>query len=139
MRAAAPARPMQGEHPSGSGEFARLLDAREGAHDDEHYEVRMTADGRHEREGGILHGGLQMTLLDMAMAGAVGRTLAPDERTASVVINTEFLRPATRGELVARGRLVRRGATMAFPAGELRDATGRLVATATGVWAIRKA
>lgn len=125
-------------HPANAGPYARLLDIRvvpEPAPG--YYELVLEADERHERNGGILHGGVMMSILDMAMAGAVVQTLQPHETCVSVNINTDFLRAATRGRLVARARLERRGKTMAFPQGELLDAEGGIVARATGVWAIR--
>ncbi|HVM45644.1 MAG TPA: PaaI family thioesterase [Candidatus Thermoplasmatota archaeon] len=125
--------------PRTSGPFARLLGVEVVTETDDGVELALDAREEHERAGGILHGGVMMSLLDMAMAATVARTLQAGQTTASVSITTEFLRPATRGRLVARGRLVRRGATMAFPSGEMLDAEGRLVARATGVWAIRQA
>ena len=122
--------------PASSGPFAKLLGVEVVRSDDAGVELALDATVDHERDGGILHGGVMMSLLDMAMAGTVARTLAPDERTASVSITTDFLRAGTRGRLIARGVLVRRGRTMAFPTGEIVDGEGRLLARATGVWAI---
>lgn len=126
-------------HPKTSGAFAKLLGVHVVSESDAGVELRLDAGGDHEREGGIVHGGVMMSILDMAMAGSVARTLAPGQSTASVSITTDFLRPASAGPLTARGRLERRGKTMAFPVGELIDAEGKLVARATGVWAIRDA
>lgn len=123
--------------PKASGPFAKLLGVEVVSDGPDGVELLLHAGHDHEREGGILHGGVQMSILDMAMAGAVARTLEPGQSTASVSITTDFLRPAAAGALRAKGRLERRGRTMAFPVGELRDAQGRLVARATGVWAIR--
>lgn len=123
--------------PRSSGPFAQLLGVEVVREDDEAVELALEARTELERSGGILHGGVMMSLLDMAMAGTVARTLAPGESTASVSITTDFLRPASQGRLLARGRLERRGKTMAFPVGELVDAEGKLVARSTGVWAIR--
>jgi acyl-coenzyme A thioesterase PaaI-like protein len=50
----------------------------------------------------------------------------------------DFLRPARAGPLVARGRVGKRGRSMAFPSAELFDGQGELVARAHGVWAIRR-
>ena len=125
------------EPPKTSGPFARLLGVEVVSQSDEAVELALDARLDHEREGGILHGGVMMSLLDMAMAGTVARTLEAGQSTASVSITTDFLRPAGQGRLVARATLVRRGATMAFPVGELFDAQGKLVARATGVWAIK--
>jgi uncharacterized protein (TIGR00369 family) len=125
--------------PPGSGPFGADLGLFLLAeHADGSVEVALDADERHEREGGILHGGVLMTMLDAAMAAAVRRTLENGEWIASASIGTDFLRPATRGRVVARGCVDRRGRTMAFPRAEARDATGQVVARATGTWAIRR-
>ena len=123
--------------PRTSGPFAKLLKVDVVSESDEEVVLALDASEDHLRDGGIVHGGVMMSLLDMAMAGAVARTLAEGQRTASVSITTDFLRAAPPGRLVARGRVVRRGRTMAFPEGALDDAAGELVARASGVWAIQ--
>jgi acyl-coenzyme A thioesterase PaaI-like protein len=52
---------------------------------------------------------------------------------------TQFLTPARPGELRATGWVVKRGRDIGFLAGELRNADGDLVATATARAAIRRA
>lgn len=124
--------------PPRAGPFADLLGMTLHAeHPDGSVEVALDADERLERQGGIVHGGVMMTLLDTAMSAAVGRTLGGSEHVVSVSITTDFLKPARRGRLVARAWVDRRGRTMAFPRSELRDAEGSVVARASGVWAIR--
>lgn len=124
--------------PPRSGRFAQLLGmVLQAEHVDGSVEVAVEADERLERDGGIVHGGVMMTLLDSAMSAAVGRTLTQGEHIVSVSITTDFLKPAKRGRLVAKAWVERRGRTMAFPRSELRDADGNLVARAGGVWAIR--
>ena len=126
------------QHPPGGGSFAKLLGVTiEREPEEGGLVVAMTVDERHENFHGVTHGGVAMTLLDMAMGGAVRRTLANNETCASININTDFLRPAPRGRLVARGRVDKRGRTAAFASGELHDAEGKLVARATGVWVVR--
>jgi uncharacterized protein (TIGR00369 family) len=126
--------------PPGSGPFGASLGLTLAAeHADGAVEVALDARAEHERDGGIVHGGVMMTMLDSAMAAAVRRTLAPDEWIASASITTDFLKPASAGaRLVARGWVERRGRTMAFPRGELRDAEGNVVARASGIWAIQR-
>lgn len=125
-------------HPEGGGSFAKLLDVTvERVPEEGGLEVAMVVDERHENFHGVTHGGVAMTLLDMAMGGAVRRTLASGETCASININTDFVRPAPKGRLVARGRVDRRGRTAAFASSELLDPEGKLVARATGIWAIR--
>lgn len=125
--------------PPGAGKFGELLgiellpEAPDGA-----FECAMTLDERHGNFEGVTHGGVQMTLLDVAMAGAIRRTLAPDEACASISITTDFLRAAPKGRVVARGRVDKRGATAAFASGELLDAAGQVCSRGTGVWVLRK-
>lgn len=124
--------------PPSSGPFGAILDAKmDPARTEGDYELVLDAQEMHERDGGILHGGVMMSLLDMAMAGAVGRLLEPGETCASASITTDFLRAGKRGRLVARGRVSGRGKRTAFPSAELLDADGVVIARASGVWAIR--
>jgi uncharacterized protein (TIGR00369 family) len=86
---------------------------------------------------GVQHGGVTMTLLDVAMALAA-RSLragvAPDGRgVVTVEMKTSFLAPA-QGRVLARGRVLRRTATMAFCEASLFDGHDTLVAHATGTF-----
>lgn len=124
--------------PPGAGAFGRLLGAElPPTLPEEGFEVRLEVDERHENADMVLHGGVQMSLLDIAMAGAVKRTLEPGERTSTVSMTIDFMRPVGRGLVVARGRVERRGRTIAFPSAELFDSEGRLAGRASGIWAIR--
>ena len=125
------------QHPPGSGAFARTLDARL-AHEPtaERAQVTMRATEAHLNANDILHGGVAMSLLDMAMATAVTQTLANGERAASIQIQTSFLKAAKLGDIIATGRVVRRGRTLAFAEGELSDAEGNVIARGNGIWAV---
>lgn len=85
----------------------------------------------------VLHGGVTMTLLDVAMAHAARAAPAgaPAESRGVVTVEmkTSFLRPGL-GRLVARGRVQHRSTTLAFCEATLHDAAGELVATATGTF-----
>jgi uncharacterized protein (TIGR00369 family) len=85
----------------------------------------------------VAHGGVTMTLLDVAMAHAArSPTEAGAEQQPGVVtieMKTSFLRPG-EGRLTARARLLHRTASMAFCEGSVLDAAGQLVAHATGTF-----
>jgi len=100
--------------------------------------VRLTIETRpeHQSEGGRVHGGLASLLLDGAMGRACGRTLAPGQSCATVQLSVQFL-AAAEGQLVAHGRITRRGRAVAFLEAECTRADGTLVARAHGTWAIR--
>lgn len=81
---------------------------------------------------GAIHGGLVCTLLDSAMGCAVHSTLPANIGYTSIEISVRYLRPlyANGGEITATGRVVKPGRRVSFAEGEVRDAAGRLVATA---------
>jgi uncharacterized protein (TIGR00369 family) len=84
-----------------------------------------------------VHGGVTMTLLDIALAVAL-RSLDPDEKGAiTVELKVNFVGPGL-GTLVADGRCVHRGKTVAFCEGEVHDSSGHLVATASGTFMLRR-
>lgn len=107
-------------------------------HPDGGITVELQLGPQHLNAGGITHGGVLFSLLDSVMGGAVVATLHDGEWTATESMTTNFVRPATEGRLRARGWIERRGGFTAFVKGELADERGKIVAFATGVWAIRK-
>jgi uncharacterized protein (TIGR00369 family) len=80
---------------------------------------------------GNVQGGFLSAMLDDTLGPALAATLAPDEFAPTLELKVSFLRPAAPGRLVGRGRVVHRGGTIAFLAGDLFDATGAPVASAT--------
>lgn len=116
------------------GPLYRLPDAEEGT-------VKRFAfviADKHMNAGGSVHGGMLMTLADVAM----GRTarLATDAASGSTVsLNCDFVGPGRLGDLVeARVRVTRRARTMVFVSAELW-ARDRLLLVATGLWKINVA
>jgi acyl-coenzyme A thioesterase PaaI-like protein len=63
-------------------------------------------------------------------------TLAAEEWTGTLELSVQFREAVRPGKVVAEGRLARRGRTVAFAEGELRDASGKLLGIAHGVWTI---
>ena len=82
-----------------------------------------------ENPAGQVQGGTLAAMLDDVTAFLVTATLGADEFCATLNLNVSFLRPAMRGPLVGRARLVRRGREVCNVEGELMQ-DGRLVATA---------
>ena len=84
----------------------------------------------------VAHGGVVMTLLDVAMAHAarsvrMGDASAPG--IATIEMKTQFMRPA-EGRLFAVGKLLHGGGRMAFCEGSVHDGAGGLCAHATGTF-----
>jgi len=73
------------------------------------------------------------------MSPAVYATLEPGEFNTTLEFKVSFVRPARLGTLLAKARVVHRGRSIAFSEGELRDADGELLATATATMKIVRA
>ena len=98
------------------------------------YELEVSAD--HLNRRGVAHGGLVASLLDTALGASVVSSLTPEEWTGTLELSIQFREPVRPGRVVAEGRLARRGRRVAFAEGEVRDASGRVLASAHGVWTI---
>ncbi len=98
-------------------------------------EIALDLAERHMNSWGVGHGGVVMSLLDVAMARA-GKSLVDaragaDVGSVTVEMKTSFFRPA-RGRVVALGRVLHRSTTMAYCEAELRDEAQQLIAKALG-------
>ncbi len=91
-------------------------------------EVSFEASENFLNPAGTVHGGFLSAMLDDTMGPALAVTLGPGLYGATIELKVSFLRPAKPGRIVGRGRVVHRGGTIAFLAGELLDDTGQVVA-----------
>ncbi len=76
---------------------------------------------------GIVHGGFITTLLDTAMGSLI------KGKAVTVNINVEFLEPAFKGKLKAKGAIIRQGNDLIFTEGRVYQ-DKKLVAKATAVY-----
>jgi uncharacterized protein (TIGR00369 family) len=95
--------------------------------------VRVWFDARPEFTNpvGVIQGGFLAAMLDDTMGPALVATLEPDQFAPTLELKVNFLRSARPGPIVGAARVVHRGGNIAFLAGELSDAEGRVLATAT--------
>ncbi len=98
-------------------------------------EIVLQLTPRHLNSWNVAHGGVIMSLLDVAMAVA-GRTLDPNAAGGvTVEMKTSFVNPGNAGaRLTARGHAFHRSTTMAFCEGEVRDERNRLIAKSMGTF-----
>lgn len=89
--------------------------------------------------GGILHGGVLMTLADSAGALVVFLGLPDGASTATITSTTHMFRPVRSGAVRAVAVPVHRGRTMVTVQTSLRDENDNLVAQTTQVQAVRAA
>jgi uncharacterized protein (TIGR00369 family) len=104
-------------------------------------ELRLAARPDQLNSWQVVHGGVIMSLLDVAMAHAA-RSLDTESKNrpgvVTIEMKTSFMRPA-QGQLTARGKLLHKTATLAFTEGSVFDASGALCAHATGTFKTIKA
>ena len=99
---------------------------------DGHSELRMALRPDQENHLHLAHGGVLMTLLDVAMAQAA-RNQAPEIPVLTIEMKTTFFHPAL-GVLTARGKLLHRTGRMAFAEAFVFDANGTRCAHGTGTF-----
>ena len=76
----------------------------------------LKAEAQHCNRHEIVHGGLMMTMIDLAMVVAAKEH--SEEQVVTVSLNSEFIDAGHEGELLeARGELIRRTGSMAFVRG----------------------
>ena len=104
-----------------------VLDAAEGY-------VRLRVPVRDElrnADGAPVHGGVISSLVDAAVGGALSTLhefAAGGVGQATLDLNVSFLGAVRSGALVAEGRILKRGGSIAFGEAELRDEAGELAA-----------
>ncbi len=117
--------------------FLELLGARA-----EHWEkgrAVVSIDVRQELTNSwkFAHGGVVMTLLDVAMGSAARTTDAQVAGIVTVNLTVSFLRPCS-GLLRAEGRVMRGGRSLVFCEGEVRDASGEMAAMGMGTFRLKR-
>lgn len=105
-------------------------------------ELRVNLADGHLNSWEVAHGGVIMTLLDVAMAHAA-RSIHRQEDgmgpgVVTIEMKTSFMRPG-EGELRAVGKLLHRSTTMAFCEGSVFGHDGKLCAHSTATFKYIKA
>src|SRR5687767_8430693 len=96
-----------------------------------HVRMEFTASEQFLNPAGVVQGGFITAMLDDTMGPAAVAQLGPGYFAPTLELKVSFLRPVGPGRLVADGRVVHLGRSIAFLQGTLEDDEGNLVATAT--------
>jgi acyl-CoA thioesterase len=99
----------------------------------------LVRDDLRNAPGAPVHGGVLATLVDAAVGGALGTygdaaSGGVDQTTLD--LNVSFVAAARGDALVAEGRILRRGRTIAFGEARVTDAAGTLVAVGRATYMI---
>lgn len=86
---------------------------------------------------GTAHGGVIMSLLDVALCTAA-RTLHPDSLgVITIDMSTSFIGGGNGSKLIAEARVMKNGRSMIFVEGEAKNEDGSLVAKSIGTVRVR--
>jgi len=96
-------------------------------------ELRLDLDAAHLNTWDVAHGGVLMTMLDVAMAMSARSAHANGQGVATIEMKTSFMRPAQH-QLRCLGRVLHQTATLAFCEAQVLDDAGHACATATGTF-----
>ena len=92
--------------------------------------LSLPVTSEHLNVGGVVHGGVICTLIDVAV-GVACHSLDADGRRrpqATTELSVTFLRAGREGPLTCVGRIRRRGRSLAVGEAEVTDAAGHLLA-----------
>ena len=101
--------------------------------------ARMTMAFREEnlQAAGIIHGGAIATLIDTVVVPAIGTGMPEGSLWSTIELHTQYHRPLT-SDAVAEGWIVKAGKSIVFTRAEVVDAEGRLVASGTATYAVKR-
>ncbi len=98
--------------------------------------IELTAKWREEwvvnTERGYTHGGVLAALIDLAADWAMVKQTGRGVPT--IDLRVDYHRPALRGDLVARGKVIRSGSQFATAEAQIFDAEGKLLASGRGTY-----
>lgn len=85
---------------------------------------------------GVLHGGAVYAMVDYSMGSATMAMLPPGDVCTTIEIKISYLAAVREGRLTAQTEIIRQGRRVVFLESRVSDASGRLVATASGSFAV---
>ena len=86
--------------------------------------LRFTAIDSFLNPAGVVHGGMLAAMLDELLAVTMTTAMREGEFNVTLDLGARFLKAAQPGPIDGVGRVVKRGRSVGFVEGELRDAQG---------------
>ena len=98
--------------------------------------VRLTVRPELINPSGLLSGPVAYAMVDYSMGSALWREREKGERIATINISINYLSTAREGDVICESVLDRRNDRVAVLRSEVRDESGRMLATAIGSFSI---
>lgn len=101
-------------------------------------EAELKVEEKHLNMGRSVHGGVINALCDIALSGAVNSTLIDGPSVVTLQMGVSFLRPGLPGDtLTAFAEIVKKGRTIVYVEGGIKNQNGKLLARASGDWFVK--
>ena len=102
---------------------------------DDSVTLRLPFSGEFRHSGGIICG-LFTAAADTAMVVAISVALGEFRPMTTVSLNTNFMRPVRKGDVLVTARVLRMGRNLVFGEVELFDEDGKMAVHATSTYAL---
>lgn len=99
-------------------------------------EVGLELRAHHLNPGGIIHGGVIASLLDIAIGLALRTRLPVEFAHVTTGLQINYLKPCRSGHVIATGTAIHQGRRTGYGEASLVDDRGRLLARASGSFLI---
>lgn len=96
----------------------------------------VVVDERHHNPNAVAHGAVVYTMADTSMGAATMSIVPPGHYCSTIEIQIRYLRPITAGPLVVDTQVIKPGRRVVHLESRAVTGDGRLVATATGSFAV---
>jgi uncharacterized protein (TIGR00369 family) len=100
--------------------------------DDGYSEVALNLKPHHLNPGGLAHGGIVATILDISMGIALRTQLPAGWTHVTVNLDVQYIEGARGGRIIGRGRAVKSGGRVTYSEADLVHDDGRLLARSSG-------
>jgi len=90
----------------------------------------------HQNPHGFVHGAVMFAMVDTTMGAATMSMLVEPQRCSTIELQLRFLRPVEQGPISAETIVMKPGRRIFHLETKVHDGEGRLVATATGSFAV---
>lgn len=106
---------------------------------DGYCEISLPIKPEHLNIAGFVHGGIINALCDIALSGAVTSQFTNGaEKVVTMQMNVNFLRAGAADDvLTAFGEVIKKGRTICYVEGGIRNKSGELIAKASGDWFVK--
>ena len=121
--------------PPPADSYHTFLDYKVVERDEGFVRLEMTGLNHHRNRGDYIHGGVLMSLMDIAGIMAGGRASGETRKTVTVNLTCNFLSTAMGETVHAEGRIIRKGRSMFFSDVRVVDSeSGKIYSSGQGAY-----